>query len=113
MIAPCGIICTDCPVYKAALDKSKAEVLAEQWKGYGYPDALPEWFKCQGCHGDDSLVWGSDCEIRDCCIKTMKLDNCSSCEKFPCELIEKFENDGVEHHKAAVEYLKQLRENKV
>jgi len=109
MLAPCGLVCTDCCVYKAAQDQKKAEELAVQWQQQGCPDAKPEWFKCRGCKGEDKYVWGDDCEIRNCCLKTKKLDNCSLCDSFPCEYILNFENDGLEHHKAAITNLRRMR----
>jgi len=111
MLAPCGLTCTECSVYIAARDPQKAEELAKQWQQYD-KNAKPEWFKCRGCHGDDEFVWGDDCKIRLCCIKTKKLDNCSLCNDFPCQLILDFENDEHEHHTQAVAYLRRLIENK-
>ena len=110
MIAPCGIICTDCSIYQAALDRQKAEELTRRWQEQGRKDARPEWFKCKGCHGDDELVWSEDCKIRECCKKDRKLENCSLCGQFPCDLILEFENDAYAHHKAAVARLRSMRD---
>jgi len=112
MLAPCGLICTDCDVYKAAQDPEKAKQLAIEGRQHGCTDVTPEWFKCRGCHGADEFVWGDDCEIRICCIKTKNLDNCSLCDDFPCQLILDFENDKYEHHTKAVTYLRELRDSK-
>ena len=109
MIAPCGIDCDSCPILKAVNDTEFAEKLAADWRKSGHPKAEAGWFKCQGCRGDDTLVWGEDCAIRKCCLKERQLENCSLCQDFPCKLITDFETDGATHHKAAVANLRQFR----
>ena len=108
MLAPCGLTCTDCEIYTAAQDPKKAEELAIEWQKFD-KNAKPEWFKCRGCHGEDELVWDGGCDIRECCIKIKKLDNCSLCDDFPCEHILNFENDEHDHHTAAVANLRKIR----
>jgi hypothetical protein len=109
MTAPCGIDCTGCPIRRAAGDPDYAEKLAQEWRKEGHSDAVAGWFTCQGCHGDDSLVWGDDCRIRQCCIHQKKLDNCSFCNEFPCNLIRDFESDEHDHHTLAVANMRSLR----
>ena len=82
MLAACGLDCNAC-------------------------DSKPE--KCSGCHSTDGKLWTADCKIRQCCILDKKLDDCSQCDSFPCELIVAFENDRWPHHAAAVKTLRQLR----
>ena len=112
MISPCGMDCGECPIFKAANDSDFAEALAEGWRKTTHPNAEAGWFKCQGCHGDDALVWGEDCAMRNCCLKERKLANCSFCPDFPCKLITDFEADGVGNHKAAVQRLRQMKEER-
>jgi len=102
MTAPCGIVCEECAIYKAASDREAAEALAQEWRDGGRKDAKADWFTCQGCHGPAELVWSGDCKIRQCCLVERRLDNCSDCGDFPCERIIEFENDGYDHHRAAV-----------
>ena len=109
MISACGLDCDACPIFKAANDSRFAETLAAQWREAGQPEAVADWFKCQGCHGDDSLVWTEDCAIRKCCIQDHKFENCSMCKDFPCKLLLDFESDGLATHRAAVEHLKTMR----
>jgi len=109
VIAACGLICSDCSIFKAATNKEFAERLAEQWRNAGHKDAEPSWFKCRGCSSDDSHVWSPDCPIRKCCLKVKRWDNCSLCEEFPCDLIIKFENDPYPHHKEAVANLRRMK----
>lgn len=109
MIAACGLDCSACPILKAANDGQYAEQLAADWRNSGHPKAVAGWFRCQGCHGDDSLVWSDDCAIRNCCLKDHALENCSCCPDFPCDLLKSFESDGAAHHRAGVENLRRLR----
>ena len=109
MIAPCGIDCENCSIYKASMDKSVADKLTEQWRNAGHKDATAIWFKCRGCRGEDKLIWSPDCRIRKCCMTIRRLDNCSFCDDFPCEIITKFENDPFPHHKEAVENLRKMK----
>ena len=104
--------CDACPIFKAANDSAFAEVLAQQWRDTSHPKAEAGWFKCQGCHGADDLVWGEDCAMRKCCLKEKKLQNCSFCDDFPCSLITTFETDGVENHRVAVQRLRQMKEER-
>ena len=109
MISPCGIDCGACPIFKAANDPLAAEQLAAEWRSAGNAEAEAGWFKCQGCYGDDALVWSGDCSMRDCCLKERKLENCSFCSDFPCRFLIDFETDGAANHKAAVANLRQIK----
>ena len=112
MIAACGLNCDDCEIGKAAKDPAFAEKLAARWRQSGKKAATADWFKCQGCHGQDDLVWSDDCKIRACCVKTKRLRNCAECGEFPCPLVDKFEKDGYAHHAKAVRFLKEIRQGK-
>jgi len=107
----CGIECERCPIYIAAHDADYAEELAQQWRRDGHSEAKADWFRCEGCHGADEVVWGDDCAIRECCKTSRGLDNCSRCEVFPCDTINEFANDGIPHHREAVESLRQRAKN--
>ena len=111
-LAACGLDCGACPIRKAANDRGSAEELAEDWRKTGHPEAEADWFKCQGCHGPEGLVWGKDCKIRECCAKDRRLKNCGQCVDFPCELIIEYENDGHAHHRAAIKRLREMKERR-
>jgi hypothetical protein len=109
-LAACGIDCQTCEIGRAAKDRAFAEKLAESWRKGGNQKATADWFKCEGCHGRDHLVWCEDCKIRACCIKTKNLDDCSYCADFPCKLVTDFEADRkYPHHGRAVKKLRQIR----
>jgi hypothetical protein len=109
MIAPCGIDCGPCPIRRAANDPGFRARFTEEARGSWAPDATEDWWKCQGCGGDDSLCWGSDCGIRHCCLGERELQDCSWCADFPCRLIEEFDADEHEHHSDAVDSLRRMR----
>lgn len=109
MISACGMKCDACPIFRAANDFEFAKELAEGWPKDGNTEAEAGWFKCQGCHGSEDLLWGKECAIRDCCVKEKELENCSLCSDFPCAHVTSFESDGHPHHKMAVERLRAMR----
>jgi hypothetical protein len=110
MIAYCGLDCDSCDVRQAAQDPEKARILAEAFHAEGYPDAVPGWFRCQGCMGPEDLVWDGGCDMRTCCMKK-QFSNCAACGEFPCAHALKFEaDDGT--HAAAIGRLRALRENR-
>ncbi|MBL7033120.1 MAG: DUF3795 domain-containing protein [Candidatus Delongbacteria bacterium] len=110
MTGACGIDCDCCPIFNATHDRELAEELASQWCQDGHEDASPDWFHCEGCHAADDEVWSSDCAIRECCINARGLETCAQCAAFPCDTILSFECDGIPHHQAAVERLRQQAE---
>ena len=107
MLAPCGILCAECSIYKAAQDPEEAIRLAEAWRANGFENAVPEWFKCQGCREDRSLCWEEDCKIASCC-EEKGLHDCSQCGEFPCEPYQEWA-ETPEHHQMAYQRLKDMR----
>ncbi len=81
-LAPCGLDCDACP-------------------------QKPE--KCDGCHAESEHLWEADCKIRVCCKLERKLDNCSLCQTFPCQIISAFGSDKWAHHREAVQKLRAMR----
>lgn len=112
MIAPCGIDCMPCPIRRAADDPEFRAVFTEEARKSWAPDATEDWWRCQGCRGDDSVCWGDGCGIRHCCLEERKLQDCSWCGDFPCRLILDFEEDEHGHHTAAVGNLRRMRSSR-
>ena len=110
MIAPCGIDCAECSIYRAANSPAEAAKLAERRRAAGHEQAIPGWFRCQGCHGAEGLLWSGGCQIRRCCCSERHHEDCSLCDAFPCETITSFEDDGDKHHRAAVQRLRVRRQ---
>ncbi len=110
MIAPCGIDCAECSIYRAANSPAEAAKLAERWRNAGHEQALPAWFRCQGCRGAAELLWSGDCQIRQCCSSERRQEDCSLCDAFPCEKVITFEDDGDRNHQVAVQRLRARRQ---
>ncbi len=108
MIAPCGIDCAECEIYKAANDPRLAEETARQWRANGLKKADASWFVCQGCRVDRTKCWTEDCGIYACCVEDRKLDSCSNCSDFACDQLQKWAEESP-NHAAAVERLKGMR----
>jgi len=102
--APCGLDCAACDIFQAAQNPDVATQLAESWRSWE-PNAQPEWFRCQGCHGERSLRWCEDCHIAGCCEEKGIVD-CSGCTNFPCQQYLDWVGP-YPHHQAAFERLKQ------
>jgi hypothetical protein len=83
----CGIVCSDCPVFKATLKDDDAErrSVAELFtKQYGR-EYKPEDINCDGCISDSERVFSfcQICEIRECGKKNGVKD-CAYCIEYPC-----------------------------
>ncbi len=93
MIAYCGIICSQCPVYLAtkADDNKAREEVASLWsKQYGI-DMNPKDANCDGCLKKNGRLIGHClvCGIRACGMGK-KLSNCAACADYPCEQLKAF-----------------------
>jgi hypothetical protein len=88
VIGFCGIVCSDCPVFKAtqmndiAERKSVAELFTKQY-GREYK---PEDINCDGCVNDGERIFSfcSVCGIRQC-GREKRVKNCAYCTEYPCE----------------------------
>ena len=91
MIACCGLVCTECGAFLAALndDDEMRRKTAEEWSQMG-ADIKPEDVDCDGCLSDSERVFSfvSECKIRACCAEK-GLANCAPCDDYPCELLTK------------------------
>ena len=63
---------------------------------------------CNGCHGDRSVQWSGDCEIRACCVDAKHHTFCSECDSFPCNRLTEFGKRGPKYA-AALERLTVMR----
>lgn len=91
MIAYCGIICSNCPVFIAARndDDSERQRVAEIFtKQYG-TEYKPTDINCDGCLSDGQVFsYCNMCEIRRC-GKEKRVENCAYCKDYPCEKLSK------------------------
>ncbi len=89
IIAYCGIICSECDVYKATINNDDDLRLALV-KRYTTKDKTPkiEDFNCKGCFH----IKDEGCKIRQCATKK-EVANCAKCENYECdEIIKHFKH---------------------
>ncbi|MFW9769066.1 MAG: DUF3795 domain-containing protein [Candidatus Thorarchaeota archaeon] len=85
IVAPCGIVCTDCPAYLATQsnDLEKLQDIAERWSSenqqYGVEDIV-----CDGCPSDRVHTFCAECKARDCAMQKGH-PVCSVCSIYPCD----------------------------
>jgi hypothetical protein len=81
LIAPCGLYCSVCPLYRAKSNSSLAEKLSQQLNM-----AIKD-FVCSGCRpqkGLISVMGPPTCETYQCCVEQRGLEFCYPCSDFPC-----------------------------
>lgn len=91
--APCGISCTDCPVYIATItdDRELKKEVAFLWgKDFGINLTEKDMF-CKGCGSKDTFFLCTDCPMLKCCRKK-EIENCGECNIYPCEHMRRFLN---------------------
>lgn len=89
MIGICGNNCTYCPRYIATQNGGLQELdkVKELWVHLGLRD--PDFrfpikdMACQSCMSENKCAYT---ELHSC-VRTKELENCGSCDKYPCELI--------------------------
>lgn len=81
MVAPCGLFCHVCPVYKAADNPSLRQAVAQRL-GIREQQAT-----CRGCRPEKGLppIMGEPiCPTYDCAINHKGVEFCHQCPEFPC-----------------------------
>jgi len=93
MISICGMVCSECPAYKATRDNDDAQrrATAEQWSKQFGSDIKPEDINCWGCLNTEGDLFNycRICEIRKCGM-AKGLENCAHCDEYGCEKLTKF-----------------------
>lgn len=92
MIAFCGLVCSEYPVYIAAKtnDEALKERLAEE-----YSTETCKFEKddttCTGCHSADGVneKMCLECPMRRCGMEK-NVAHCGQCEEYPCQYIEEY-----------------------
>jgi hypothetical protein len=121
-LAACGIDCNECGSYKVTMknDMKSAEDLVWWYRNMGWIErnegaeaVIKKNPLCRGCWNTkkDDCFFNCTCGSRDfriCCIEK-QIKHCGECSDFPCEDYLKFGEDGLEHHKKAMEYLLSLK----
>jgi hypothetical protein len=94
IIAYCGLVCSDCPAYKATQSgiRSELEKVAAQWeKDYHLQNVSIEAVTCDGCLGPEGRKGAhcSECDIRACAV-AINVENCAHCQDYSCEKLNNF-----------------------
>jgi len=107
IVAPCGIVCTDCPAYIATQSNNleKLKEIAIQWSSedqhYQGEDIL-----CDGCFSERVHAFCAECEARACAIQKGHRV-CSICSMYPCDRLNdvwsSFTNSSIDDCKNALE----------
>jgi len=108
IVACCGIICSDCPVFKATKNNDDIERrrVAELWtKQYGKEYKIED-INCDSCLFTGTRIFShcKVCEMRKC-ARERNVENCAHCEEYACERLSKF----FDEYKPAKEVLDELR----
>ena len=91
LVGFCGIICSDCPVFKATLvndDVDRNRVAELFTKQYGKEYKLVD-INCDGCISDTERIFSfcGVCGIRRCGREKV-VKNCAYCAAYPCEKLD-------------------------
>jgi hypothetical protein len=91
IISRCGYRCDLCLIYRDNLKgvKDRERFRDGLLKYYGHELTLEECY-CDGCLTDDRenpVLITADCRVRPCAI-AKGLDNCASCDRYPCHDLE-------------------------
>jgi hypothetical protein len=88
MMAYCGLVCTDCPAYRATQvdDRAALERVAAHWrKVFNMPDITADSVMCDGCLARDGRRSGYcvQCQVRPCGVERGVV-NCAHCSDYAC-----------------------------
>ncbi len=93
IVAYCGLVCTECPAYKATQedDNSARAKVAEAWSKQFKHNFKTEDINCNGCLavGEIQFSYCSMCNIRKCGVDR-KVLNCAYCLEYPCDKLSNF-----------------------
>ncbi|MFW6164167.1 MAG: DUF3795 domain-containing protein [Planctomycetota bacterium] len=92
--APMAIDATDWDISVCGLNCARCKMLEQE--------------KCAGCRGPLDQHWSPGCKFLPC-ARARGHRYCFQCDAFPCDKLQAFAADGHEHHRLAVENLKQMQ----
>ena len=91
LMAFCGILCSECPAFKATLagDEEALAKTAEEWSSDEYTLTADDLL-CDGCIYEDKRTakFCLECTVRQCALER-GVENCAHCDDFPCDKLEK------------------------
>ena len=93
MLAYCGLICTNCPIYLATRlentekrSRMRADIARQCREHYGLAYKPEDITDCDGCRTEDGRLFSGcrDCAVRSC-ARERKFENCAACPEYACE----------------------------
>ncbi len=106
-ISYCGLNCARCEIYLASHGNEELQEELVKWFKENI-DPNIDYMSCERCRGPKDKCWTEDCELRDCAMK-LNLKFCFECPELVCSKLEKFANDGPEHHNRTIDNLKVMK----
>jgi Protein of unknown function (DUF3795) len=89
IVGYCGLVCTDCPAYRAtqANDRAALEKTAASWsEAFDAADFSPDAILCDGCLAPDDgrlCAYCATCAIRACAtMRPQHIANCAHCVEY-------------------------------
>lgn len=110
MIAPCGLDCSTCDIYRAKDDPEIMKRVIEWFREKRNKVFVPDQIRCGGCPGNRSNHWDPACWILKCAVDERGYRHCSECSDFPCDRLEKWAK-GSSGYSKALSRLRQMRRN--
>ncbi|MCF7912902.1 MAG: DUF3795 domain-containing protein [Candidatus Cloacimonetes bacterium] len=107
IIAPCGLICSECPAYLAQLndDDVLRKKTAVEWSEMYGGEIPPEAINCTGCLEDGiKISHCEECHVR-ACVMMKRVSHCTECVLYPCNKIEEFHGKVPEAKRSLEELL--------
>jgi hypothetical protein len=91
IVAYCGLVCTECPAYKATQedDNGARAKVAEAWSKQFKHNFKTEDINCNGCLAVGEIQFSYLCNIRRCGVDR-KVLNCAYCVEYPCDKLSNF-----------------------
>ena len=93
--AYCGGDCKGCAIYLATREEDenkryemRVDISQQIENLYGQKCKLEDVGDCDGCKAANESSFSTNCKIRKCAMQK-SLENCSSCDDYPCEEFEK------------------------
>jgi hypothetical protein len=102
-LSVCGLDCGQCTIHL----RTKEEL--DYWKSQ---NADLDKIRCDGCRSarKEGTHWSPDCKLVTCCIDRKGLEFCAQCADLDaCAFIKEFA-EPYEHHRKAVERLREMKQ---
>jgi hypothetical protein len=86
ILTRCGYRCDLCLAYRPNVESSpeNQQKLSDGWLRFFGFRIPPAEILCDGCMAENPRLIDQSCPVRPCVIEK-GLDNCASCDEYPCE----------------------------